>query len=170
MDCQLTDTDCHTDDDCSEGVTFLSADPYDEPNIGNDDIIIRRINPNQHVIWDSNRQQNRISSKAYSKSSGLKEGLSVDIEALIVADNLVPQEYVQTPIFTGAVAFSASAIRELNLWVGYDPVKNDPSAPDNPYHGQVWLPEQRKQFSEKQKSGLAQAATWYVVIPGVAVK
>lgn len=148
----------------------MSVDPYDERKIGNDDIIIRRINPKQHVVWDSNRQQNRISSKAYSKSSGLKEGLSVDIEALILADNLDPRTFVQTPIFTGAVAFSASVIRGLSLWVGYDPVKNDPDAPDNPYHGQVWLPAQKKQFSEKQKSGLAQAATWYVVIPGVEVK
>lgn len=148
----------------------MSTAPYDEPNIGDDDIIIRRINPHEHVIWDDNTKQRRISSKAYNKSSDLNEGMSVDIEALIIADNLDPKKYVQTPIFTGAVAFSAKAIRELNLRVGYDPVKDDLNAPDNPYHGQVWLTEQKKRFSEKQKSGLAKAAIWYVVIPDVDIK
>jgi hypothetical protein len=54
----------------------LSVNPYDEPKIGNRDVIIRRINPDQHVIWDENRQVWRISSKAYNKSSGTMEGMS----------------------------------------------------------------------------------------------
>ena len=70
----------------------------------------------------------------------------------------------------GAVAFSASVIRTLDLWVGYDPVCDHHNAQDNPYHGQVWSREQKKKFSEVQKSGLARAANWYVEIPGVAVE
>jgi hypothetical protein len=148
----------------------LAVAPYDEPKIGDEDVIIRRINPDQHVVWDDNRKQKRISSKAYNKSTGLNEGMSVDVEALIMADGLDPRIYVQTPVFTGAVAFSASVIRTLDLWVGYDPVRDHHNAQDNPYHGQVWSREQKKKFSEVQKSGLARAANWYVEIPGVAVE
>ncbi len=79
----------------------MAVAPYDEPKIGDEDVIIRRINPDQHVVGDDNRKQKRISSKAYNKSTGLNEGMSVDIEALIMADGLDPRIYVQTPVFTG---------------------------------------------------------------------
>ncbi len=148
----------------------MSVDPYDEPAIGAFDVIVRRINPDQHVIWDANRKVRRVSSKAYTKSSGLAEGMSVDIEALIAAAGIDPKVFVTTPVYTGSVAFSAQSIRNLNLWIGYDPVRDNPYQDDNPYHGQVWPTEPKRQFSESQKSGLANAATWYVEIPGVEIK
>ena len=130
--------------------------PYDEPVIKPDDLIIRRINPEYHLVPDSNRQCDRISSKAYSPSSGLDSGLSVDIESLIVAAGLQPQQYVVNPIFTGAVVFAAKDIRSLGLWIGYEPLAG------NPHHGEIWgpTPSRHHKFTRTQKDGLAAAASW----------
>lgn len=105
----------------------------------------------------------RISSKAFSPSTGPDAGMSVDIEKLIVAGGEDPKTYVVTPVFTGAVAISASAARSLGLWVGYDPLD------DNPYHGEVWnsIINRHNKFSKAQKDGLAAAAEWYVPLDGV---
>lgn len=140
--------------------------PYDESGIGADDLIIRRINPHYHVIFDDNRQCRRISSKAYSPSSGPDAGMSIDVEQLIITAGQQPQQYVVDPVFTGAVAFSASSIRSLGLWIGYEPVH------DNPYHGEVWgaNPSRHNKFTKTQKDGLAAAAAWYVSIDDVALQ
>lgn len=147
----------------------MPIDPYDEEGICADGTIIRRINPTQHIIWDENRQRNRIASKAYNKSSGLTEGMSVDVEALMVGANVDPRAFVTTPVFTGAVSFPAGAIRALDLWVGYEPIEDVPSIPDNPYHGEVWAKTAKRSFSEAQKSGLANLARWYVELPDVDI-
>lgn len=94
--------------------------------------------------------------------------MSVDIEALIVAAGMEPKRFVTTPVFTASVSFPAGRIRRLDLMVGYDPVKNSSSAPDNPYHGQVWARQLGKRFARKQQKGLAAAAQWYVELAGVA--
>lgn len=137
----------------------MTIDPYDEVKINAEDTIIRRINPHQHVIWDDNKKKHRISSKAFNKSSGLKAGMSVDIENLINRAGKDPRIYVKTPVFIGSVAFLARDIRALELWIGYDPV------PDNPYHGEVWTKVEKKSFTETQKKGLANSARWYVELP-----
>lgn len=140
--------------------------PYDEPAIDAGDLIIRRINPLYHVVFDDNRQCQRISSKAYSPSSGPDAGMSVDIEQLIIAAGHQPQQYVVDPVFTGAVVFSASAIRSLGLWIGYEPVHG------NPHHGEVWgaTPSRHNKFTKTQKDGLAAAAAWYVPLDNVALQ
>lgn len=148
----------------------MAVDPYDDARIGAADTIIRRINPEQHVIWDENRQRNRITSKAYNKSSGPKAGMSVDIEALITTAGQQPKTYVTTPVFTGSVAFSANDVRALHLWVGYEPIKDVPNIPDNPYHGEVWPMTDKKSFTEGQKTGLARTAQWYVELPDVDIR
>lgn len=140
--------------------------PYDEPAIGAGDLIIRRINPQYYVIFDNNRNCHRISSKAYSPSSGPDAGMSIDIEKLIVAAGHQPQQYVVDPVFTGAVVFPASAIRSLGLWIGYEPVHG------NPYHGEVWGSAfaRHNKFTKAQKDGLAAAAAWYVPLADVALQ
>ena len=148
----------------------MTIDPYDEEAIKPEDTVIRRINPEWHVIWDGNRQRHRIASKAYNKSSfGLKEGMSVDIESLIVDAGEDPHTYVTTPVFTGSVALPAGKVRALDLLVGYEPIKDVPNVQDNPHHGEVWAKTERKSFSEAQKSGLAKAARWYVELPDVDI-
>lgn len=141
----------------------MPVDPYDEDQIDENDVVIRRINPRQHVVWDDNLGRRRVSSKAFSPSSRSNGGMSVDIEALIVADGHDPHEYVTTPIFTGSVALRAGDARALQLRIGYDPL------PDNPYHGEVWGSSRPNRFSRRQKNGLIAASTWYVELKDVAI-
>lgn len=136
-------------------------DPYDEEDIQADHNIIRRINPDQHVVWDGNHDCRRVSSKAFTPSSGENGGMSVDIEAKIMDDEIDPRKYVTNPIFTASVAFLASAARTRNLWVGYDPL------PENPYHGEVWGNHRPNHFTRAQKKGLQAASVWYVRLDGV---
>lgn len=134
----------------NRGLKHLSVEPYDEDEISPDQTIIRRINPVQHVVRDDNRGCSRISTKAFSPSSGENGGMSVDIEAQIVQANLDPREYVTTPVFTGAVSFVAGAVRALNLRIGYDPID------ENPYHGEVWGNPRPNRFKKFTKKGIAQ--------------
>jgi hypothetical protein len=140
--------------------------PYDEPAIVADDIIIRRVNPIEHVIYDDNRKCHRVSSKLYKASSVVNGGMSVDIEKMVVSAGIEPKIFVVNPVYTGAIAFSAVSIRSLGLWIGYEPLQN------NPYHGEVWNsnPSRHNKFTGAQVSGLMAAATWYVPVKGVEVR
>ncbi len=142
----------------------MVIEPYDEEKIDARDIVIRRV-PNQQIVWDDNSGRQRISRGLYNKSSGLRAGMSVDIEALISRDGRQPREYVITPDFHGAVAFHAEQIRSLDLIIGYAPI-----IPDNPYHGEVWRKDEARRFTGAQQKGLAEAAYWYVEIEGVDLK
>lgn len=136
--------------------------PYDENDIGSDELIIRRISA-QYVVPNENTGGLRLSSMAFQPSSGLNSGMSVDVETLIVKSGLDPKNYVKTPVFTGAVAFSAGDVRALNLMVGYDPLE------ENPYHGEVWGNTKPNHFSGSQKKGLRQVSKWYVELPDVDI-
>jgi len=149
----------------------MAVEPYDEPAIENDDVIIRRVNRDQHVVRDEITGTLRTSSKLFSPSSGLNGGMSVDLLKLIEADGLNVQEYVTTPVFTGSVQFAAHAVRTAGLRVGYDPIKDMPGVPDNPYHGEVWgSPQNPRKFTTTQKRALAKASTWFVELAGVEIK
>jgi hypothetical protein len=140
--------------------------PYDETQISSDDVIIRRVSPREHVVPDENRNCRRISSKLYKPSTGTDAGMSVDIEKLITTGGHNPRQYVVNPVFTGAVAFSARAIRSLGLWIGYEPVQG------NPYHGEIWsnVLLRHNRFTGTQVNGLGAAATWYVPLEGVELR
>lgn len=142
----------------------MTVEPYDEEDIDDNDTIIRRVNPEQHVIPDENTGQRRISSKLFSPSSSPNGGMSVDILKLIEASGQEATDFIRTPPFIGSVAFSASSAREVGLRIGYDPI------PDNPFHGEVWgSPGRPQRFSQSQKRALQQASTWFVEIPGVDI-
>lgn len=122
--------------------------PYDDPEIAPDDVIIRRISPH-YVVPDQNRGGLRISTAAFSPSNGEDGGMSVDIEKLILAAGLDPREFVASPEFTGAVSFTAEAVRSLGLRIGLEPLET------NPYHGEVWGPEERpSRFTKGEKRRL----------------
>jgi hypothetical protein len=142
----------------------MAAEPYDEPEIENNDVIIRRVNPAQHVVPDETTGKLRTSSKLFSPSSGPKGGMSVDLLRLMEAGGINAREFVTTPVFTGSVCFSADAARTAGLRVGYDPVEG------NPYHGEVWGSERQSSFTRPQKRLLAAASTWFVELPGVEIK
>lgn len=149
----------------------MAVEPYDDPEILDENTIIRRV-PELQLVWDENggRRRRRISSGLYSKSSGPKQGMSVDIEQLMLADRVDPATYVVSEEFIGAVAFAAGDVRALELLVGRDPIRDDPIAADNPYHGAVWRPDTDAGFTRAQKNGLRDAAKWYVQIPDVDLK
>ncbi|WCL54405.1 hypothetical protein [Gimibacter soli] len=130
--------------------------PYDDDSIEADDLIIRRIDPENHLVYDENLQTNRLSSQVFSPSSG--GGMSVDIEKLITATGSMPEEYVVTPKWKGAVQFTAGAARDVELMVGLDPLDS------NPCHGEVW-----GRFSRSQKRALMEASEWLVPLTGVEI-
>jgi hypothetical protein len=91
--------------------------------------------------------------------------MSVDIEQLILAAGIDPRTFVTNPVFTASVSFTASDIRALGLLVGYEPLAGTDVLAANPYHGEVWDNTPRKSFTDAQKRGLAEYATWYVQLP-----
>ena len=135
--------------------------PYDEEKVGSTDIVIRRIMPEQHVVFDANKNCMRLSSKLYSPSTGVNEGMSVDLEELIKKAGKAPVDFVTSPKFTGSVKFIASAIRGIGFWIGYDPI------PENDHHGQVWGEKIHSKFTRTQKKELQAQAVWYVQIKDV---
>ena len=144
-------------------------EPYDEPEIQGDDRIIRRI-AEHHLTPDKNFGDTRVSSQAFKPSSD-GSGLSVDIEKLILADGKDAKEWLITPPFIGAVSFQASTARNFGLKIGYDPIKDHPTLPDNPYHGAVWGPDPKPhRISDGLQKKMLRSSTWYVEIPGVAIR
>lgn len=149
----------------------MAVDPYDETRIENGDTVIRRVSE-RHIITDNNSAEprRRLSSAAFQKSKGPRAGMSVDLEKLMEDDGLDPRDFVITPVFTGAVSFSAGSARDLDLMVGYEPVKDDPNQPDNPYHGEVWRKDEARNFRNSQSKGLQRSAEWYVPLEGVDIR
>ena len=149
----------------------MAVEPYDEPQINDDDHIIRRVNPVHHVVPDENTGRDRTSSKLFTPSSGPKDGMSVDILKLIEADEIDAVEFVTTPVFTGSVYFPAGSARKAGLRIGYDPIVDVPGVENNPYHGEVWGPEDKpNKFNRTQKRALAEASQWFVELPGVDIR
>ena len=146
------------------------VEPYDEAEIECEDQVIRRIDPDQHIVPDFNGGVSRISSKAFQPSSGPSGGMSVDLEVLMIKANVNPRNFVTTPKFRGSVSFTAKVVRDLGLRVGYDPIVGDERLEPNPYHGEVWGGDDRpNKFTNGQKKRLHRAACWYVQIENVSI-
>ena len=149
----------------------MAVDPYDEPEIEGEDVIIRRVNPNQHVYLNENTGKLRISTKLFSPSNAPKGGMSVDILKLIEDAGLDAHEFVTTPVFTGSVCFKANDARTVGLVIGYDPIQNVPNVEDNPYHGEVWRTDGNpNKFTRTQQKALIEASEWFVELPSVEIK
>jgi hypothetical protein len=149
----------------------MVVEPYDEKDIKDDDVIIRRVDPAQHVVPDENTGGQRTSSKLFTPSSGPNAGMSIDVLKLMDNDGIDPKEFVTTPKYTGSISFMASAAREVDLRIGYDPIKDMAGFDDNPYHGEVWASGPNlKKFKSNQKRALASASSWFVELPGVEIK
>lgn len=147
------------------------ADPYDEHEIGNADVLIRRIDPNNHLAWDDDRQCKRISTKAFQASPKQQSGMSIDIEKLALNDGVDPREWVTTPKFRGSVFFKAELVRNLGLRVGYEPVEKNGEIEANPYHGEVWGPmEKPYKITKSEQKGIHEKVQWYVELEGVMLR
>lgn len=138
------------------------VEPYNEDEIEDEDTVIRRISA-EYVVPDSNTGGDRISSMAFSASSGPNGGMSVDLLALMNDAGVDAETFVTTPIFTGSVQFPAGAARAAELWIGFDPL------PENPYHGEVWRNFNGGRFTKGQVRALTNAAEWFVEIPNVTI-
>lgn len=147
------------------------SEPYDEDDIQPDDLLIRRIDPNQHLAWDDDRKCNRVSTKAFQASTKLESGMSVDVEKLIAADGHDAKTWVTTPRYRGSVSFVANAVRQLGLRVGYEPVEEDGTIEANPYHGEVWGTVERPyKFTKPQQRAIHERVEWYVELDDVAIR
>ncbi len=133
--------------------------PHDHEGIASIDGLMRRISE-QYIVTESDGRR-RLSSMAFSPSSGPNGGMSVDLEAQIEEAGLSCREFLSTtsPQCVGAIRFEAGALRGVNLQVGFDP------QPSNPYHGEVW-----GNFTGAMKSRiLPSLASWFMEIEGVAI-
>jgi hypothetical protein len=143
------------------GVTI----PHDHAEIEGNERLIRRIS-DQWIVPSKNGGK-RLSSAALEPSSVEQDpycGLSIDLEALILADNKDPKAHVTNPAQPGSIAFAARNFRDRHFLVGYDPT------PANDYHGQVWQDvSPGARFTTGVKRALLREAVWYVEIPGVKV-
>lgn len=147
------------------------VDPYDEHDISNDDVLIRRIDPTQHLSWDDDRQCSRVSTKAFQASKKSRSGMSIDVEKLIQKDGIDPLKWVTTPRFRGLVWFLAGLVRNLGLRVGYEPVVGDGAVEANPYHGEIWGPAEKPyKITQSQQKQIHAAVEWYVELENVAIR
>ena len=104
---------------------------HNDPAIDDASMLIRYINVREHVIYDENLRRRRISSAAFSASSGDPNfGMSVDLGQLLAEGGL--SESARVPAGMGAVKLQVGPVRSLNLRVGSDQSRA------NKYHGQVW--------------------------------
>ena len=132
--------------------------PHNDPAIANDSWVIRNIDPANHVVPDKNTGRLRISSGAFSASTGDPDnGMSVDV-GQVLTELALPQA-AMVPVGMGAVRLKVADVRNLQLDVGSDPM------PNNPAHGQVW----RVKSTKKQKLHSI-VADWVVSLPGVALR
>ena len=136
-------------------------EPFDDPDLLDDDLLIRRIDPENHLTTCHDTNSKKISTKAFCASSGLNGGMSVDIPKHMQAESVDPYEYVTTPKYVGSVVFSAGSARGVELVAAHDPIE------DNPYHGQVWRQGSSTRFTTRQKRCLLEASSWFVPIPDV---
>ena len=131
-----------------------NPEPFNDPEIADDDTLIRRVNPEHHFTMDRNSGKTRLSSKAFSASSpSLGGGMSIDIANKILDAGLDLKTFVTTPKYIASVKFKASAARGVGLLVGSSPTD------DNPYHGEVWSPD-RGRFKSSQQRALLNACQW----------
>lgn len=141
--------------------------PHDHVEVLNEDVLIRRINPDHHIVPDG-KGGRRISTKVIQQSSTPSWGMSVDHARSIDEDGIDIAQFVTTPIYVGSIAFTVAVVRGLGLQVGYDPI----AAPNsNPYHCEVWgaAADPSRSFSKGQQRAILGASTWFVPINDVAI-
>jgi hypothetical protein len=110
----------------SEGNTLA----HDHAEILAEHHVIRHITPND-LHTDHGMGLRRVASGAFSESSDVHGGMSVDIEEWMSADGFGPLHYVGNETH-GAVRLNVGVLRALGFQVGWDPLSH------NPHHGAVW--------------------------------
>lgn len=141
---------------------FGNVLPHDHPDILNEDGIVRRFDPKRHVVSDPKSTTGKRISSLWLKDDS---GISIDLLRPMLEDGVDARAFVTTPDYTGSVKFVAGDLRNAGFRIGYDPVsKNEPSGPENPYHGLLWGRLTKGQFNR-----LLSMAEWFVRIDGVSL-
>lgn len=104
--------------------------PHDHLEILAEHHVIRHVTPND-LHTEQSTGVCRVASGAYSESSDVHGGMSVDIEEWVVGAGLTALNYVAAESY-GAVRINVGALRAAGFQVGWDPI------PGNPHHGAVW--------------------------------
>lgn len=130
--------------------------PHNHSQVADQDRVIRRISDQFIAPDEKSPSGKRISSMAFQPSTDGSKGMSVDLEAFMIADQIDPRRFVTTPRFMGSVFFSTGTLRGDGLLVGYEPIDG------NPYHGGVW-----GSFTKGKQRKLLKSSQWYVKIDGV---
>jgi len=132
--------------------------PHDDPEIAAESWLIRHINPDVHVCEDENLGRRRISSAAFSATTGDPDyGMSVDLGQLLVGAGL--SEDARVPPGFGAVRLRVARVRVLALRIG-----SDPTLGAHAQHGQVWDVKSTKRSKIRQI-----VEGWVVELIGVAL-
>lgn len=132
--------------------------PHDDAALNRHSKLVRNINPQHHLVPDENIGGLRITSAAFSATSGDPSyGMSVDLVQLMEAAGAA--ETCKVPPGFGAVVVMVGDARDLALKVGPDPV------PTNEFHGQVWG------VTKKKRSTIHSIVKeWLVALPGVTIR
>jgi hypothetical protein len=107
-----------------------NIEPHNHAEILDAHHVIRHITPDD-LCEEADTGITRVSSGAYSESSDVNGGMSVDIEEWVLAANLDALHYIRDPSY-GATRLNVGALRKAGFKVGWDPL------PHNPHHGAVW--------------------------------
>lgn len=109
--------------------------PYDDPDIGDDQLLIRRI-PSQALHPNSDGSY-RVSSGGFSPTSRGRDfycGMSVDLQSDLLANGTDSADPSYHPEVKVIMSLKVGEIRREvpKLLIGHDP------KPDNPAHCNVW--------------------------------
>ena len=137
--------------------------PHNHPQILDNDWVIRLvfIGKNEPPVDLKFPEGKRLSLTVWEPSSGVNEGLSVNLQSLIFTGGLESPEKYSKP---ASIMMNVGDIRRLGFEVGYDPVKDDPKIPDNPYHCQIWGASTRG-----ERNQLKNISQWLVPLAGVSI-
>ena len=119
--------------------------------------MIRRIS-DKYLVVDPKIGGKRISSMAFSPSSGSNGGMSVDLQKLIEGAGIDARTFVTTPVWIGSVRLKVGDLRKEKLKVGFEPTKA------NQFHGEVW-----GNFTMEKKERLKELSEWFVPIEDVSI-
>jgi hypothetical protein len=114
--------------------------PHDDPDILQDDGLLRYIDPQNHMVWDENIQKYRVSSGAFCESYG--GGMSVDLERPMNEAGL-PSDHRKPATDWGIAQLKTGMMRSKGLQVGSDPLNG------NAFHGAVWGIGNRKKLRKQ---------------------
>lgn len=98
--------------------------PHDHNQIQDEDIMLRGI-PAQQIVSTPDGGR-RISTGAFSRSSDAYGGLSLGAKKVLECLEKTTEEWAAGR-FSAVVCFPAEMLRKAGVWIGWDPLDDDPA-------------------------------------------